>query len=157
MLVAINHMQIDMCIFRSGQTGFRKNIIFWPQVQEDYKHFSASLTAYNVGDVVTVKERYSEESFTAEILNHSGDGFVVRVNDNEQRFIRLADIVHRVVLPWNPRALKDTLNIFRRRKRNTPEMLEDLRVRRNMIRRLLRFFTLHGYWRDHRAVEPLHQ
>ena len=48
--------------------------------------------------------------------------------------------------------------VFRRRcAANTDEYVEDLRVRRNMVKRILHLLTREGEWRVHQGVQPMHQ
>ena len=54
--------------------------------------------------------------------------------------VNFADIQQRLLLPWNPRDLQDNFILFRRRDARKDEYVEDLRVRRNLIKRLLHFF-----------------
>ena len=66
-------------------------------------------------------------------------------------------ICQRLVLPWRPRDLYDFLLIFCRRDGSKNDYVSDLRVRRILIMRLLRLFTLQGTWRQSQAQEPLHK
>ena len=63
----------------------------------------------------------------------------------------------RVVLPWRPEDLRDNLLIFRRRRGREEDYVDDLKVRRVLVQRLLRLLTLQGTWREHQGVEPLHR
>ena len=61
-------------------------------------------------------------------------------------------------LPWQPKDLHDYLIVFRRQIPNRPgESIDDLRVRRNFVSRLLRLFTRQGTWREHCGTQPMHQ
>ena len=61
MLVALLHMQIDVCHFRQGRkkryeglARFRKNIIAFPQELQEVKQMFHFLTNLNIGDLVNV-------------------------------------------------------------------------------------------------------
>ena len=63
MLVALNHMQVDVCYLRrSGLTGFRKNIISFPQDSVELKNFNTFWSNLKTGDIVnvTLKKRTSK-------------------------------------------------------------------------------------------------
>ena len=67
------------------------------------------------------------------------------------------NIQQRLLLPWNPRDLQDNFILFRRRDARKDEYVEDLRVRRNLIKRLLQFFSMKGTWRQDQGIETLHK
>ena len=46
--------------------------------------------------------------------------------------------------------------MLRRLNANKDEYVEDLRVRRNMIKLLLRLLTKQGHWREEEGQEPMH-
>ena len=55
MLVALNHMQVDVCYLRrTGLTGFRKNIISFPQDAVELKNFQTFWSNLKIGDIVNV-------------------------------------------------------------------------------------------------------
>ena len=51
---------------------------------------------------------------------------------------------------------RDHLIILRRRNANRDDYVEDLRVRRDMIKRLLQLLTQRANWREGQGEEPLH-
>ena len=57
MLVSINHMMVDVCHYKYGITGFRKNIISFPQSQIHYGKFKAAMSNIHVGDIVDVQRK----------------------------------------------------------------------------------------------------
>ena len=78
-------------------------------------------------------------------------------DDAATQVITLQSIEKRVKLPWHPRELHNSLIIFRRRRGKTNEYVEDLRVRRELLRRLLHFLTMPGNWRPQEGPGPLHK
>ena len=75
MLVALNHMQVDVCYLRrTGASGFRKNIISFPQDAVELKNFQTFWSNLKVGDIVNVSQekgpprRASIKELTADSL-----------------------------------------------------------------------------------------
>ena len=58
-------------------------------------------------------------------------------NESERRTVALKDVEQRVQVPWKPRDLAENFIVFRRRLGRTETYVEDLRVRKNFVRRLL--------------------
>ena len=57
MLVALNHMQVDVCYLRrTGLSGFRKNIISFPQDAVELTNLKTFWTNLKVGDIVNVSQ-----------------------------------------------------------------------------------------------------
>ena len=71
--------------------------------------------------------------------------------------VHITDIEERLKLPWQPASLRDHSIILRRRNASRDDYIEDLRVRRNIIRRLMHLFTKQRCWREGKGIEPLHQ
>ena len=74
--------------------------------------------------------------------------------DTEKRIVELKDIEQRVQVPWAPRDLADNFIVFRRRLGRTDEYIEyieDLRVRRNFVRRILDLLMEPGFYRPDQA------
>ncbi len=93
----------------------------------------------------------------AKLLDIGEDGFKVQLDDCEEpRIVNLEDIQQRVRLPWHPRDLRDYLIVFRRRNASKEDYVEDLQVRRDLIKRLLKLFTTEAEWRPNRGTEPMH-
>ena len=78
----------------------------------------------------------------------------VEIEDDhkDSRIVSLEDIEQRVQDPWKPRDLADNLVVFRRRIGRTDEYIEDLRVRRNVVRKILTLLTTKGFYRPARSV-----
>ena len=60
-------------------------------------------------------------------------------------------------LPFTPRDLHDKFIVFRRKASFGDEYVEDLRVRRNLVRSLLTLLSKKGYWRPEHGEEPMHK
>ena len=84
-------------------------------------------------------------------------GFQVELANGQLLEVGVHQIAERLKLPWKPVSLRDYLIILRRRNASREEYVEDLRVRRNYIRQLLRLLTKMGEWREDQGTEPLHQ
>ena len=114
------------------------------------------MSKINVGEIVEVKTEIGRVR-KARVTAICGEGFqVLYGGETTAQYIPMELIQSRVVLPWRPADLSPSLIVFRRRIHRTEDFIHDLRVRRDLIRRLLRLFTLPGRWREHRDVEPLH-
>jgi hypothetical protein len=62
-----------------------------------------------------------------------------------------------VQLPWRPEDLLENFIVLRRRIGRTEQHFEkDLRVRRNMLKRILLFLTQRGNWRPGHGEETMH-
>ena len=155
MLVAVNHMQVDVCYLRYGLTGFHKNIISFPQDHMDLAKYKAFLANVTRSDIVNVK--FDEDCVRrAKVLEVHAEGFTVEMGDTgQQKFAKLTQIEQRIMLPWKPLDLRENLIVYRRRNARKEEFVTDLQVRRNLIKRLLRLLSLKGHWREHRGVETL--
>ena len=158
MLVALNHMQVDVCYLRrTGLTGFRKNIISFPQDAVELKNFQTFWSNLKIGDIVNVlvgkgpPRRAVIRSLFPESLE------VEYPEDHSLETVTLLHIRQRLLLPWNPRDLRDNLILFRRRDARKDDYVENLRVRRNLIKRLLTFFSMKGTWRQDQGTETLHK
>ena len=81
---------------------------------------------------------------------------VMYASSNTTQTVSLEVVQQRVVLPWKPSDLRDYFIVFRRRIRDTDEYLEDLRVRRALVSRILRLLTRPGTWRPVQGIEPMH-
>ena len=83
--------------------------------------------------------------------------FKLELADGSFKVVGAAQIRQRVVLPWKPSALREYFIVFRRRKHQKEEYVEDLRVRRGLIIRTLKLLSKPGHWRPGQGVQPLHQ
>ena len=162
MLVSLSHMQVDVCYLRghkgqkSGVTSFRKNIISFPQDVHELRQLQTFWTALECGDIVNVFLDKGP-SRRARVCEIRGQEVLVRTSDTEKPCWVSRDCVHqRLLLPWKPTDLRQQLIIFRRRDAQRDSYVDDLRVRRNLVRRLLLLLTLPGTWRTNRGEEPLH-
>ena len=135
MLVALNHMQVDVCYLRrTGLSGFRKNIISFPQDAVELKNFQTFWSNLKVGDIVNVSQNKGPPR-RASIKELTPDSLHVQYAEEENTTsVNFADIQQRLLLPWNPRDLQDNFILFRRRDARKDEYVEDLRVRRNLIK-----------------------
>ena len=75
----------------------------------------------------------------------------------EQREVPFQQIRQRIMLPWRPTGLHKHLIILRRRNGKKDEYVEDLRVRRALLQRLLALFARRGHWRSAHGEEPAHK
>ena len=96
--------------------------------------------------------------YRARILQLEENGVRVAFDDDykESRLVYLEDIEQRVQVPWKPRDLADNLVVFRRRIGRTEEYIEDLRVRRNFVRRILTLLTTRDFYRPDQGEECRH-
>ena len=169
MLVALNHMQVNVCTFegredsRTGLTRFRKNIISFPQrLSELQQHlaFVDSVVENDILNVVTGAATVDGAPRTvqrARVREVRPDGFLVEIyGEQGLREISKSDVQARVRLPWKPNDLRHALIVLRRRNRNRDEYVEDLRVRPNFVVALLRCLSQLGHWRENRDEEPMH-
>ena len=77
-------------------------------------------------------------------------------SDAEKRIVEVKDIEQRVQVPWKPRDLADNFIVFRRRLGRTEEYIEDLRVRRNFVRRILDLLMEPGFYRPDQGEQCRH-
>ena len=107
------------------------------------------LAHLSVGDIVNVD--VGGRCRRARIRDFTDDGFMVELDaEFEQREVFFQQVRRRIVLPWQPRDLHNHLIILRRRNGKKDDYVEDLRVRRALLQRLLSLY-LHG-----EAVGALH-
>ena len=113
MLVALNHMQVDVCYLRrTGLSGFRKNIISFPQDAVELKNLRTFWTNLTVGDIVNVSQaegpprRASIKQLTPESLQ------VQYAEEENTTAVHFDDIQQRLLLPWNPRDFQDNFILF---------------------------------------------
>ena len=170
MLVALNHMQVSVCYLQSRATlrkghrgipGFKKNIISFPQDITDLKNLRHFFSTLSENDVVNVRVYSNDDGAggkitlrRARVLQLVPGGVKVQLQsdpDEEQteepRLVNFTDIEQRVQVPWKPRDLADNFIVFRRRIGKTEEYIEDLRVRKNFIRRILDLLMEPGFYR----------
>ena len=108
MLVALLHMQVDVCHFRRGRRlmpqlipTFRKNIIAFPQELSEVKQLFFFLTHLSVGDVVSVV--VGETVRRARVCDFTNEGFFVQFDrELTRRPVSFLQIRQRIVLPWRP-------------------------------------------------------
>ena len=164
MLVALCHMQVNVCFLRrykygsSGMTGFRTNIIAFPQDALELKaleHFWSNLQVHDIVNVRLPEDKTVPRR--ARVLRLDSAGIWVQVPETgETRTVQKADIEQRVRLPWKPCDLSDQFIVFRRRLGRGEEYVEDLRVRRNVVKRILKLLTAKGFHRPDRGEECRH-
>ena len=65
----------------------------------------------------------------------------VQIGQHHTCTVHITDIEERLKLPWQPASLRDHLFVLRRRNASRDDYIEDLRVRRNIIRRLMHRLT----------------
>lgn len=166
MFVALLHMQVDVCYMRPGRrrqyTGlpsFRKNIIAFPQELTEVKQLLNFWTSISPSDIVNVepRSRFLGNAVRARVVAVRPDGFDVQYATGTSEFVKLERIRQRVHLPWRPEDLRDHFIVLRRRIGRTEQHFkEDLRVRRNLLKRILIFLTQRGDWRPGHGGETLH-
>ena len=166
MLVALLHMQVDICYMRPGRRqqytvlpSFRKNIIAFPQELPEVKQLMNFWTSLSPNDIVNVEPAPGVlgNAKRARIAAVQHDGFDVKYADGASEFVTLDRIRQRVQLPCRPEDLRENFIVLRRRIGRTEQHLEkDLRVRRNMLKRILVFLTQRGNWRPGHGEETLH-
>ena len=128
----------------------------FPQDFEDLRALQAFWSSLAAGDVVTATN-LSGHSHRAIVRDLAGEEVLLEFPDSSQQlWTHRRHIRHRLLLPWKPADLRRHLLIFRRRDAATDVYVEDLRVRRNLVRRLLLLLTLPGTWRQSRSEEPMH-
>ena len=129
-------------------TNFRKNIISFAQELNELKHLAGVISSLEVGDLVNVRLALSSSEpelvHRAQIRAIRSNGFQVELPNGELRDVTVDQIAERLKLPWKPTSLRDYLIILRRRNASRDDYVEDLRVRRKVIRRLLNLLTKLG-------------
>ena len=165
MLVALNHMQVSVCHLRqrrfrsTDMLSFHKNVICFPRVVtelENLKAFWRNLRAYDIVNVCHGDAPVQRKAMVEAI--HAKTVAVRFEDDGSSAHIDPLSVRQRFRLPWQPKDLHDYLIVFRRQIPNRPgDYIDDLRVRRNLVARLLRLFTRQGTWREHCGVQPMHQ
>ena len=139
---------------------FRKQIVSFPQELNEFKHMAAFMSNITRGDIVNVRLAATS---AGPLLLHRVK--VIRLNDTNlsvetpagnERTVQRTDVEQRLKLPWTPESLRDHLIILRRRNASRDDYVEDLRVRRDMIKRLLQLITQRGNWKEGKGEEPPH-
>ena len=173
MLVALDHMQVSVCYLRNarkfgrGIPAFHKNIISFPQDINDMKNLAHFFSTLATNDIINVRVSAPDGSEgetcprtvrRARVLQLEATGVrvVIENDDVESRTVPLEDIERRVQVPWKPRDLAENLVVFRRRIGRTDEYIEDLRVRRNFIRRILTLLTTRDFYRPDQGEQCRH-
>ncbi len=169
MLVALLHMQVDVCYLRQGRqrhyTGmpaFRKNIITFPQELAEVKqllHFWTSLApndVVNVAPADDAADAVAQGVARARVVALQAAGVLVEHADATREHVNFARVRQRVRLPRKPQDLRDNFIVLRRRNARREDYVEDLRVRRNFLRQPLELLTEEGDWRPAHGTEPLH-
>ena len=159
MLVALLHMQVDICYMRPGRrkqyTGlpcFRKNIIAFPQVLSEVKQLFNFWTTPSENDIVNVQPGIhidwgQADIKRARIVSVRNHGFHVEYGDLSREYVQMERIQQRVKLPWRAEDLRENFIVLRRRIGRSEEHLEkDLRVCRNLLQKILLFLTQRGPW-----------
>ena len=179
MLIALNHMQVSVCYLWSRGNlckglraipGFKKNIISFPQDVADLKNLAHFFSSLGENDIVNVRQRQddaqdSDNASTlrrARVLQLMPEGVQVEFADDEagycheRRVVALEDVEQRVQVPWKPRDLADNFIVFRRRIGRSDEYIEDLRVRKNFVRRILDLLMEPGFYRPDQGEQCRH-
>ena len=166
MLVARHHMQVSVCTFgldskRPGLPSFRKNIISFPQEINELKDIILFRSNLSKGDVVTVVAGLGGEEtreHRCRIVNIANGDVEIELSDSERTLatVSIDDIHRRIKLPWKPQDLRDNLILLRRENATKASFIEDLCVRRDIVRRLMKLLTTIRNWRADRGEEPLH-
>ena len=112
-------------------------------------------------DIVNIRqpglEGEAEKLCRARVLGHEPEGIRVVSEDScDSYVVPLEAVVQRVVLPWKPRDLADYFVIFRRRSGHEDEYVQDLRVRRNLVKEILDFLMEVGVFRPEQGRECRH-
>ena len=97
----------------------------------------------------------------ARVLQLLPEGVQVQFTDEagreqDTRVVPLKDVEQRVQVPWKPRDLADNFIVFRRRIGRSDEYIEDLRVRKNFVRRVLDLLMEPGFYRPDQGEECRH-
>ena len=145
MLLALLHMQVDVCYLRQGRrrqyngmAAFRTNIIAFPQELHEMKHFLRYWTTLGPDDLVNVSlddvdgASGVEELYRGRVLGLQAGGFDVQFQNGEVCFVPFERTRSRAKLPWRPSDLRDVLIILLRCNGKKEEYIEDLRVRKQL-------------------------
>ena len=138
--------------------GFRTNIISFPQELLELtklRHYWSSLEVHDVVNVVLPAPDGTGHAppRRARVVALQMEGIRIRLGDtDEEHVVTKEQIQQRVTLPWKPRDLADYFIIFRRRHGRTEEYVDDLRVRRNVIKRILRLLKSASEFRTNQGV-----
>ena len=123
-------------------------------------HFFSKLSANDIVNVRVGGVNIDEPRplRRARVLQLEAGGVRVAIDEDEfdYRIVTLDSIEQRVQVPWKPRDLADNLVVFRRRIGRTEEYIEDLRVRRNFVRRVLTLLTTKGFYRPDQGEQSRH-
>ena len=97
----------------------------------------------------------------ARVLQLVPDGVEIELgddegNETEKRTVPLKDVEQRVQVPWKPRDLAENFIVFRRRLGRTEAYVEDLRVRKNFVRRVLTLLMERGFYRPDQGEQCRH-
>ena len=171
MLVALSHMQVSVCYVRRMRGGpgralpaFHKNIICFPQEVAELRNLRHYFSSLRENDVVNVRvpgegNRAADAEGVlrrARVVGMAPKGVRVRVDGMESELeVDMKNVEQRVVLPWRPKDLSDHLIIFRRRHGRKEEYVDDLRVRRKLVSRILLLLTERGEFRAGRGAGTL--
>ena len=123
------------------------------------------LTNLQINDIVNVPGLHAPSDASlgidvvrARVLAIQADGILIRVQqESENRLVAKSQIQARLTLPWKLRDISHALIVLRRRNRMTDEYGEDIRVRRNLVKALLRCLSEKRRWRENCGVEPMHK
>jgi hypothetical protein len=170
MLVALHHMQVSVCYLRgrhsrfSALSCFRKNIISFPQDLLELQQMHSFLSRLTTNDVVHIDTSGAGGSSSsvaktvrARIVRASTRGFVVEDAAGVVRDVPRSAVRQVLRLPFTPRDLHDKFIVFRRKDSAGDDYVEDLRVRRNLVRGLLQLLSKKGFWRPDHGEEPVHK
>ena len=142
--------------------GFHTNIISFPQEMLELnklKHYWSSLEVHDIVNVTLAAASDDDHVIPqrARTIAMEREGIQVRLGDTaDEHVVQKEQIQQRVTLPWKPRDLSDYFIIFRRQHGRTEEYVEDLRVRRSVIKHILKLLTARGEYREHQGVESRH-
>ena len=134
-----------------------EDIIAFPQELAEVKQLLSFWTNVREGDVVNVELVGAPSTFArCRVVALLLQGFTVEHANGSVEDVPLERVKQRVLLPWKPEDLRDHLIILRRRNAQREEYIEDLRVRRRMLSRVLLLLTKKGDWRPGHGREALH-
>ena len=135
---------------------------------KNIQHFFANL---NENDIVNVRVHAengsSDDENTPSVLRRARvvqfvpEGIEIELrddegNETERRIVTQKDVEQRVQVPWKPRDLADNFIVFRRRLGRTETYVEDLRVRKNFVRRVLTLLMERGFYRPDQGEQCRH-
>ena len=127
------------------------------------KQLTAFFSNIEIDDIINIRRQREDSDLIqlvrARVVRLGQYGYYVTFPEQPnlpEEFVDIACIEERIKLPWRPRDLKDHLIIFLRRDGVSDEYVEDLRVRRNLIKRLMCLLTTQKQWRPNHGIEPLH-